>query len=82
MYNMLPLPISLCLYIVHCVWFSLFTVHKLVILGRDMQNPGQFVALKRIRVNCGQEEGTPMGTIREIAMLRQIDIFRHPNIVR
>ena len=53
------------------------TVYK----ARDIKNDGQFVALKRIRVQTS-EEGMPMSTIREIAMLKQLGRFEHPNIVR
>ncbi|XP_019630120.1 PREDICTED: cyclin-dependent kinase 6-like [Branchiostoma belcheri] len=53
------------------------TVYK----ARDLKNGGEFVALKRVRVQTG-EEGMPMSTIREIALLRQLESFEHPNVVR
>lgn len=54
------------------------TVYK----ARDLQNEGRFVALKRVRIIVNSEEGMPLSTIREIALLRQIDNFSHENIVR
>lgn len=53
------------------------TVYK----ARDLQNEGRFVALKRVRI-VNSEEGMPLSTIREIALLKQIDNFCHENIVR
>lgn len=53
------------------------TVYK----ARDLQNEGRFVALKRVRI-VNSEEGIPLSTIREIALLKQIDNFSHENIVR
>lgn len=53
------------------------TVYK----ARDLQNGGQIVALKRIRIQ-NTEEGMPMSAIREIALLRQLEGHEHPNIVR
>lgn len=53
------------------------TVYK----ARDLQNDGQFVALKRVRI-INTEEGIPLSTIREIALLKQIDHCAHPNVVR
>ena len=41
------------------------------------RNTGQFVALKKIRLDS-PEEGIPSTAIREIALLR---ILKHPNIV-
>ncbi|KAJ7384096.1 Cyclin-dependent kinase 6 [Desmophyllum pertusum] len=53
------------------------TVYK----ARDLQNEGRFVALKRVRI-VNSEEGMPLSTIREIALLKQIDNYSHENIVR
>nr|DBA25237.1 TPA: hypothetical protein GDO54_012791 [Pyxicephalus adspersus] len=49
--------------------------------ARDLKNGGRFVALKRIRVQTG-EEGMPLSTIREVAVLRHLETFEHPNVVR
>jgi serine/threonine protein kinase len=53
------------------------TVYK----ARDLRNEGQFVALKRIRLN-NTEEGMPMTAIREISLLKQLEKYEHPNVVR
>ncbi|XP_057656672.1 cyclin-dependent kinase 4 [Diorhabda carinulata] len=42
---------------------------------------GNDVALKRVCVPL-TEDGIPMNTLREIALLRQLNTFDHPNIVR
>ncbi|NXX50787.1 CDK4 kinase, partial [Tricholaema leucomelas] len=42
---------------------------------------GQFVALKRVRVQ-GTANGLPFSTIREVALLKRLEHFDHPNIVR
>lgn len=39
------------------------------------------MALKKIRVSL-TEDGIPMNTLREIALLKQLDTHEHPNIVR
>ncbi|XP_048470139.1 cyclin-dependent kinase 6 [Rhincodon typus] len=49
--------------------------------ARDRKNEGRFVALKKVRVQTG-EEGMPLSTIREVAVLRQLESFEHPNVVR
>jgi len=53
------------------------TVYK----GRDLKNDGRFVAMKMIRLP-NTEEGVPMSAIREISLLKQLEAFEHPNIVR
>ncbi|CAG0892002.1 unnamed protein product [Cyprideis torosa] len=53
------------------------TVYK----ARDLIHPGQYVALKKVRVPL-TEEGVPVSTLREISMLRRLEKFDHPNIVR
>uniref|UniRef100_A0A4W4G4X9 Cyclin-dependent kinase 4 n=1 Tax=Electrophorus electricus TaxID=8005 RepID=A0A4W4G4X9_ELEEL len=52
------------------------TVYK----ARDKQS-GQFVALKSVRVQTDQE-GLPLSTVREVALLRRLEQFDHPNIVK
>lgn len=52
-----------------------------VFKARDVQNKGNYVALKKLRVKLN-EDGIPMSTLREIAILKQLDTFEHPNIVR
>ena len=49
--------------------------------GRDLTDNGKFVALKKIRISL-TEDGVPVNAVREIALLKNLDNFRHPNIVR
>ncbi|XP_042896167.1 cyclin-dependent kinase 4 [Parasteatoda tepidariorum] len=53
------------------------TVYK----AKDLAHEGQFVALKKVRVPL-TEEGVPLGTLREITLLKHIEAFEHPNVVR
>ncbi|CAM1328222.1 CDK6 (predicted) [Pycnogonum litorale] len=53
------------------------TVYK----ARDLANEGQFVALKKLRVPL-TDDGVPMSTLREISLLKNLESFEHPNIVR
>lgn len=53
------------------------TVYK----ARDLANEGQLVALKKVRVPL-TEEGIPLSTLREITLLKHIEDFEHPNVVR
>uniref|UniRef100_A0A9J7YK35 Cyclin-dependent kinase 4 n=1 Tax=Cyprinus carpio carpio TaxID=630221 RepID=A0A9J7YK35_CYPCA len=52
------------------------TVYK----ARD-RDSGQFVALKSVRVQTNQD-GLPLSTVREVALLKRLEQFDHPNIVR
>ncbi|XP_005297294.1 cyclin-dependent kinase 4 isoform X1 [Malaclemys terrapin pileata] len=52
------------------------TVYK----ARDLQT-GKFVALKNVRVQTN-ENGLPLSTVREVALLKRLEHFDHPNIVR
>ncbi|XP_065439161.1 cyclin-dependent kinase 6 isoform X2 [Chrysemys picta bellii] len=52
-----------------------------VFKARDLKHGGRFVALKRVRVQTS-EEGMPLSTIREVAVLRHLETFEHPNVVR
>ncbi|RZF46911.1 hypothetical protein LSTR_LSTR008039 [Laodelphax striatellus] len=54
------------------------TVYK----ARDLSNGNQIVAIKKLRVPL-TDDGVPMSTVREIALLRHLDgTVQHPNIVR
>ncbi|XP_022115398.1 cyclin-dependent kinase 6 [Pieris rapae] len=53
------------------------TVYK----ARDLHNGGQIVAMKKVKVAL-TEDGIPLSTLREIALLRQLEAYQHPNIVR
>lgn len=52
------------------------TVYK----ARD-KNTGNIVALKKVVVSL-TEDGIPKNTLREISLLKQLDGYEHPNIVR
>uniref|UniRef100_A0A8C2WXJ1 Cyclin-dependent kinase 4 n=1 Tax=Cyclopterus lumpus TaxID=8103 RepID=A0A8C2WXJ1_CYCLU len=52
------------------------TVYK----ARDTES-GQFVALKSVRVQTDQN-GLPVSTVREVALLKRLEQFDHPNVVR
>lgn len=54
--------------------------HGTVYKARD-KDSGQFVALKSVRVQTNQN-GLPQSTVREVALLRRLEQFDHPNIVR
>lgn len=41
----------------------------------------RFVAMKCLRVE-NTEQGMPLSTVREIALLRQLESREHPNVVR
>lgn len=55
--------------------------YGVVYRARDLENNGRFVALKCLRVQ-NTEEGMPLSTVREIALLKQLDSYEHPNVVR
>lgn len=46
-----------------------------------MRDSGLIVALKKVRVPLS-DEGIPISTLREIALLKQLESFQHPNIVK
>ncbi|XP_077288698.1 cyclin-dependent kinase 4 [Arctopsyche grandis] len=52
-----------------------------VFKAEDSLNPGVMVAMKKVRVTM-VEDGVPLSTLREIALLKQIESIQHPNIVR
>lgn len=54
------------------------TVYK----ARDLLNNNRYVALKRVRITNTMEEGLPVSTLREIALLKQVNEMGHNNIVR
>ncbi|XP_065510510.1 cyclin-dependent kinase 4 [Caloenas nicobarica] len=51
-----------------------------VFKARDRRS-GRFVALKNVRVT-GTENGLPLSAVREVALLKRLEHFDHPNIVR
>jgi len=56
--------------------------YSAVYKGRDRHREGRYVAMKEVRIPLNSEEGIPMTTVREIGLLRQLDKFEHPNVVR
>ncbi len=52
-----------------------------VFKARDRNNDGQMVALKKVRVPL-VETGVPISILREVALLRQLQSFDHPNVVK
>jgi hypothetical protein len=78
-----------CVYTTFDPEFPVYLPHFTVILGaygtvykaRDLSNNGHVVALKKVRVPLA-DDGVPMSTLREIALLRQLDQYEHPYIVR
>ncbi|CAG5091137.1 Oidioi.mRNA.OKI2018_I69.PAR.g12877.t1.cds [Oikopleura dioica] len=54
--------------------------YGVVFRARDRQHDNRVVALKRLRVQAS-DEGMPLNTIREIAILRRLVGFEHPNVV-
>jgi serine/threonine protein kinase len=56
--------------------------YSAVYKGRDRLNENRFVAMKEVHIRLNSEEGVPMTTVREIGLLRQLDKFEHPNVVR
>jgi hypothetical protein len=53
----------------------------MVYKARDLNNDGQLVALKKVRVPL-TEDGVPISLLREISVLKQLQSFEHPNVVR
>ncbi|XP_050687563.1 cyclin-dependent kinase 6-like isoform X1 [Eriocheir sinensis] len=52
-----------------------------VYYARDRGNQERVVALKKIRITL-TEDGVPVSAVREISLLKQLERFEHPNIVR
>lgn len=54
--------------------------YGIVYRARDQTN-GSYVALKKIRISlCA--DGIPMTTLREISLLKNLDSYNHPHIVK
>lgn len=54
------------------------TVYK----ARDRRDESKFVALKEITIPLHSEDGVPASTIREIGLLKQLEKYNHPNVVK
>uniref|UniRef100_A0A8C6RIG9 cyclin-dependent kinase n=1 Tax=Nannospalax galili TaxID=1026970 RepID=A0A8C6RIG9_NANGA len=57
--------------------------YGMVYKARDLHS-GYFVALKSVRVPNGGAAGggLPISTVCEVALLRRLEAFEHPNVVR
>lgn len=54
--------------------------YGIVYRARD-QTTGNYVALKKIRISL-TSDGVPMSTLREISLLKKLDSYSHPHIVK
>ncbi|XP_017771328.1 PREDICTED: cyclin-dependent kinase 4 isoform X2 [Nicrophorus vespilloides] len=54
--------------------------YGMVYKARD-KTSNKMVALKKVKVPL-TDDGIPLNTLREIALLKQLDVHEHPNIVR
>ncbi|XP_019906590.2 cyclin-dependent kinase 6 isoform X4 [Esox lucius] len=50
--------------------------------GREVNGQQRLVAVKRLNIPRGTENGIPAFMIREVSLLRKIEYFNHPNIVK
>ena len=49
---------------------------------KNQSTANEVVAMKRVTVPCHEEEGIPIGLLREIALLKSLESYSHPNIVK
>ena len=61
-------------------FFSIAGAYGTVYRARD-KTTDTIVALKKMRFSL-TEDGVPMAILREISLLKQLEKFDHPNIVR
>ncbi len=62
------------------IFLLLSGAYGTVYRARD-KSSDTIVALKKMRFNL-TEDGVPMAILREISLLKQLEKFDHPNIVR
>lgn len=60
--------------------FCLIGAYGTVYRARD-NHTGKIVAIKKVRIPL-TENGVPMSTLREIALLKQLNAMNHPHIVK
>uniref|UniRef100_A0A8C9TU02 cyclin-dependent kinase n=2 Tax=Scleropages formosus TaxID=113540 RepID=A0A8C9TU02_SCLFO len=53
-----------------------------VFKARETGGCQRLVALKKVRVLEQMEEGVPAFVIREVGLLRKLEAFDHPNVVK
>lgn len=51
------------------------------VVYRARDSSGRYVALKKIRISL-TTDGIPMTTLREISLLKNLDSYSHPHIVK
>lgn len=85
--HLICLSVCLILAMAHCTSIQYEPVAEIgggaygtVYKARDTES-GRFVALKSVRVQTDQN-GLPVSTVREVALLRRLEQFDHPNVVR
>ena len=67
--------------LIYYYYFFFIGAYGTVYKAKNKTN-GHIVAMKKIRVHLCEDGGLPPSTLREIAMLKQVDQYEHPNIVR
>lgn len=50
--------------------------------AREIRDRQRLVAVKRLNISEDPETGIPQFMIREVALLRKLDHYNHPNIVK
>lgn len=50
--------------------------------AREVRDLQRLVAVKKLNIPGDPESGIPAFMIREVALLRKIEYFNHPNIVK
>ncbi|CAK9296207.1 unnamed protein product [Gordionus sp. m RMFG-2023] len=54
----------------------------IVYKARDPNNSDKFVALKKLIIPLSSDQGVPCNLLREIAYLKHLSYFQHPNLVK
>lgn len=76
-----PFGADIRIFLIFVNYFSFAGAYGTVYKARDKHNPSLVVALKKVRVTL-TEDGVPNSAMREIALLKQLEQFSHPNIVK